>query len=231
MAKVLIFRPSSFAEIAHTRLESSPPEPAGEQKAQRRVRVQTLFHPGDQLFPDVFADGLQIVGGAAGNRRQIGIANEALTVVIVSRREGQDVRAKSLQILRFAGKSDAPVGEIAVIKRADPDGVPGGDQPSALPVVQDQSKFRVQLIKHAEPVFLIQRQQQLTVGIAGKGIALRLELTPFGPPSVELAVAHQLAFPAGEGLHAPLIQPHDGEAVKAEQSRPDRFDPGVVRTA
>ena len=139
------------------------------------------------------------------------------------------MRAKPLQVLRLAGKGDAAVGKIAVVQRADADGIPGRDQPAALPVIQDQGKLRVQLCKHAEPVFPVQRQQQLAVGIAREGIALRLQLPALGPPAVELAVADQLVLPAGEGLHAPLVQAHDGEAVKTEQSRARRLDPGGVR--
>ena len=164
--------------------------------AQRRVCVQSLFHAGNQLFPDVFADRLQIIGGISGDRGQIGIADKALPVIIISRREGENTRTEAFQILRFAGKGDVSVGEITVIERPDPDGIPGSNQPFALPIEQDQSKLRVQLVKHAKPVFLVQRQQQLTVGIAGKGIALRLQLPPLGSPAVEFAVADQLFFPS-----------------------------------
>ena len=39
-------------------------QPAGEQEAQRGVRVQPLVHAGDQLVADVAADGVQIVRGS-----------------------------------------------------------------------------------------------------------------------------------------------------------------------
>ena len=183
-------------ELCRNGTDQAGIQTAGEQEAQRRVRVQSLFHPGDQLFPDVFADRLQIIGGISGDCRQISIADKALPVIITSRREGENTRAEALQVLRFAGKGNAPVGEIAIVKGADPDGIPCSDQSAALSIIQDQSEFRVQLVKHAKPVFPVQRQQQLTVGIAGKGIALRLQLPPLGSPAVEFAVADQLFFPS-----------------------------------
>ena len=154
-----------------------------------------------------------------------------MTISRISRREGENTRAEAFQVLRLAGKGDAPVGKIAVIERPDPDGIPGSDQPSALPIKQDQSKLRVQLLKHAEPVFLIQRQQQLAVRVAAEDVALCLQLAAHGTPAIELAVAHELAFAQRERLHALVVQAHDGETMKAEQPRSDRLDPGIVRPA
>lgn len=58
MAKVRIGVLLRRAAMAHTKEESSPP---GQQEAHLGVGHQPLFHPGDQLFPDVPAYRFQVI--------------------------------------------------------------------------------------------------------------------------------------------------------------------------
>ena len=48
-------------KLGRDRADEAGIEAAGEQEAERRVRVEPLFHGGDQLFTDLLRDGVQIV--------------------------------------------------------------------------------------------------------------------------------------------------------------------------
>ena len=102
-------------------------QPAGEKKAERRVRVQAFFHPGDQPVPDAFADRLQIVAAIVCHRGQIRVTHKVLPVIVMSRWEGTHLFTESYQILRLTGEGDAAVLEIAVVQRSDADRIPRGD--------------------------------------------------------------------------------------------------------
>ena len=163
--------------------------------------------------------------------RQIRVAHKVPAVVVMAGREGEDAIAQPLKILRLACESDAAVGEGAVVERTDPDGVARRDQAVLRAVVEDQRKLGVEPGEHPSPELLVQRQQQLAVGIAREGIAQLFQLLALFAPAVELAVAHDLARAAGEGLHAPLVEPHDGQPVEAQESARDRLDPRIVGAA
>ena len=72
---------------------------AGEEEAQRGVRVQPLLHPGDELRPDVFAHGLQVVLPVHVHGGQIGVADELAAGVVVAGREGEDLLAHADEVL------------------------------------------------------------------------------------------------------------------------------------
>ena len=204
-------------------------EAAGEQKAQRRVRVQTLFHALGELIMDGLADGLQIVFDHLAHLGHVGIADKFPVCVIVARREGQDLVTEPHQVLRLAGKDDAAGSIIAVIQRPDADGISGGHKAIPLPVIEHHGELRVQHPEHLQPVFPVQRQEDLAVGAAFEGVALFLQLLFHRAEAVELTVADAEVVLQMEGLHAALLQTHDGESVEAETALPCRLDAGQIR--
>ena len=149
----------------------------------------------------------------------------------MSRRERHDLSAEPHQVFGLAGKDDGAGGVIAVVERADADGIAGGNIAFRVSIVQDQRKFRVQHPEHLHAVLLIQREQDLTVGAALKGIALLLQRLPDPFESVDLTVADHIAVTQLEGLHPLWLQAHDGEPVEAEQAAAGRLHPRVVRAA
>ena len=89
----------------------------------------------------------------------------------MSRGEGQYFsRRQAQQVLGLAGKEDNSLAVISVIEGADADGITGGDVLLSLTVIEDAGEFRIQHPEHLHPVFPVQREQQLTVRVAGKGI-------------------------------------------------------------
>ena len=87
------------------------------------------------------------------------------------------------------------------------------------------------MAEHLQPVLVIQRQDDLAVGIRFKGIALGLQLRLDGTEPVQLAVADHAVRAAEEGLHALRRQPHDGQTAKAQQAELRLGHPLVVRPA
>ena len=146
-------------------------------------------------------------------------------------REGQDLGAEAHQVLRLAGEGDGAVGEEAVIQGTDADGIAGGNQAVLFAVIQDHSKLRIQHPKHVEPVFLVQGQKQLAVGIADEGIAFADQFVFLISPAVKLAIADDLVLPPGKRLHSAHVEPHDGKTVEAEEPVPGLLDPGIIRSA
>ena len=106
---------------------------AGEEKAQRGVRVQPLVHGDDQLFPDRLAYGLQIVRGVALYRGQVRITGQIFHRRSSAPREGADVSTQPHQVLGLAGKDDGAGAVIAVVQRPDADGVPAAMSSSFSP--------------------------------------------------------------------------------------------------
>ena len=202
-----------------------------EQKAQRSIGVQTLFDSGDETLPDAAAGGFQIIRKVFFHRREIGIADEFSVGIVVAGREGKNPLTEAEKVLRFTGEGDAAVGKITVIERADPDGVPGGDEPVVFSIVENQGKLGVQKTEHVQTVLTIEGQEQLTVGSALKPVAQRFKLPSLFPPAVELAVADDLVLPQRKRLHPFIVQAHDGQPVKTEESSAGGLDAGVIRTA
>ena len=205
-------------------------QPARQQEAHRRVGVQALFHPGDQLFPDVAQHSLHPIGVGRGHVGDVLVADEPPVAVIAAGGERADVLAPTHQVLQLAGKGDLVAGlGIAVEQRPDADGVPRGDQPVLAGIVEDERELGVQVAEHIQPVLVVQGQQNFAV-------AARLELVPrpledglFKPEAVQLPVADHAVRPAGKGLHPVRRQPHDGQPPKAHQATLDH--PLVVGAA
>ena len=200
---------------------------AAEQETDLGVGHQTLLHTGYQLVVDVGADRFQIIGKHMIHRRDVAVADEFPVAVIMSRRKRQDFVGQPHQIFRFAGKQDRAVSVVAVIQRADADGVTGSDELLLLAVVNDTGKFRVQLFKHADAVLFIHGQQHFAVGLAVKGVVpgkLLFELFK----AVNLTVADHPVAVQAKRLHPFRVKTHDGKSVKAEYPLPYVDDAGIV---
>ena len=144
-------------------------------------------------------------------------------------RKGEDPLTKPDKVLRFAGKGEAAVGETAVIERPDADGIPGCDELVSFTVIENQGELRIQHPEHLQPVFPVERQEQLAVGIALKHVALCFQLQLLLPPAVELTVTDDLVLPQGEGLHPFIVQAHDRETMETEETFAGGLDPRIVR--
>ena len=191
-------------------------QPAGEEEAQRRVGVQPLVDPGDELIANMLAGGLPVVPAVFAYRGKIGVADEGSPGVVVPRREGTDLLAQAHQVLGLAGEDDASRPVIPVKQGTDADGVPGGDEGIRPPVVEDQGEFRVQPGEHLQAVLPVEGQQNLAVAAALKRVAPLLKLPLQRPEAVDFPVAHQIVPAQPEGLHPLRGQAHDGQPVEAE---------------
>ena len=212
---------------AHQRGVQAP----GKEEAHLGVGHQALLHAGYQLLPDEAAGVLQAVVGNHIHLGDVPVAVERPALVVVPRREGAYLPHQAHQVLGLAGEDDYTLGVVAVVQRPDADGVPGGQELPPLPVVEDAGEFRVQHLEHPRAVLLIKGQEDFAVAAAAEGVALFLQLGPHGLKAVQLAVAHREAAPQLEGLHAGGIQPHNGQAVKAQQALAHIHHAGVVGAA
>ena len=134
--------------------------------------------------------------------RNIGISVKRAVAVIAPRREGENGLHQPEQVLRFAGKGNDAVGRIAVVKRANADGVTRSNYAVIVRVNNHTGKFRVKVAKHFKPIFLIQRQKNLTVRAAQKAVAALKKLLFQPPKAVNFAVANCHAAVLHKGLHA-----------------------------
>ena len=148
----------------------------------------------------------------------------------MSGRKRHDLIAQPDKVLRLACKDDHAFFVVAVVQRANADGVARGDIFLRAPIKQDQRKFRVEHFEHIHAVLKIQRQQNLAVRAADKFILLfqlLLELLE----AVNFAVADDVAAVALKRLHAAGRQAHDGKPVKTEQALAGVYNPAVVRSS
>ena len=203
-------------------------QPAAEQEAQRRVRIQPFFHACGQQIVQAPADGIFLRHQVLIHPGRVGVADERAARPVAARREGQDRLAQAHQHLGLAGKNHGAVCQRAVIQRADADGIPGGNELAGFPIVQDQGELCVQHLEHFQTIFFVQGQQNLAVGIALKCV---LFFQPFfqRPETVQLAVADHAASIPFKGLHARLVQAHNGQPVEAQIAAGDLRHPGHIR--
>ena len=180
---------------------------------------------------DFFAGGFQIVPAHGGGVADVPVADKLSTLVIMSRREGQDLFAQPHQVFGLAGKEDLSVAVIAIVQGTNTDGIPGGNQLAGLSVIEDHGKFRVQPGEHFRAELLIQGKQDFTVGVTDEGIAVCDQRLFQAAEAVDLAVAHNGPFAPDKGLHSPLVQPHNGQPVKAEEAVFQRKHPAHIRAS
>ena len=149
----------------------------------------------------------------------------------MSRRERHNLLAKADKVLCLACKKDFAAFVKAVEQRPDSYGIACGNILMGFSVIDYQCKFRVKLCKHFGAVFFIERQKQLAVGIADKGIALFLKLLFKLPETVKLAVANNKVSVFFKGLHSAFLNTHDCKAVKAEEALARVYDTGHIGTS
>ena len=150
-------RPDLFSEnLGRDGADKAGIQAAGEQEAERRVGVKPLFHARDELFADGLRDGVEIVVRILRDRGQVRVADEFAVLVVMARREGEDVGAEADEVFRLAGEDDRAVFEISVEQRADADGVACGDEGIGRRVIDDHGELRVELCKHIRAIFLPQ---------------------------------------------------------------------------
>ena len=201
---------------------------AAEQKAHPGVGHQPLFHAPNQLFPDVLADGIQIVCYDMFHGGHVRVADEAPILIVVPGGEGVNLTNQPHQIFGLAGKDDDATAVIAVKQRPDSDGVPGGQIAACLRVKEDAGKLRIQHPEHLHPILPVQGQKHLAVGAADKGV-FSGELAANPLISIDFTVAHHIAPIQGEGLHSLRRQAHDGKAMEPQKAHASVDDPAVVR--
>ena len=203
---------------------------AGEQKAHLCVRRQPLFHPGDQFFADLLAGGLKVVAADAVHLCDIAVADEPAAFIVVSRGERKDLFAKSDEIFRLTGKQDDAACVVSVVQRTDADGIARGDEFVRFAVVDHTGEFGVQPGKQIRAVFKIHGEQDLAVAVACKSITLFDQPLPLGFETVQFPVTNGIAAVFFKRLHAGGGKPHDGQAVKGENTAARFDDAAVVRS-
>ena len=139
---------------------------AAEKKTDLCISNQSLFNTLDQLLPNIFANGLQIIVTDTAYLCRIPITDELAVLIIVSGREGHDFTADPHKVFCFAGKNDGTLFIVSVIEWPDADGVAGGNKRLFLRIVQDQRKFRIQHPEHGRAVLLVKGQQDFAIGLA-----------------------------------------------------------------
>ena len=203
---------------------------AREQEANLCVGDQTLLYAANELVVNFGTDRLQIVVADRCGLCNIVVAGELAVLIVMSGRKRHDLIAQPDKVLRLACKDDHAFFVVAVVQRANADGVARGDIFLRAPIKQDQRKFRVEHFEHIHAVLKIQRQQNLAVRAADKFILLfqlLLELLE----AVNFAVADDVAAVALKRLHAAGRQAHDGKPVKTEQALAGVYNPAVVRSS
>ena len=85
--------------------------------------------------------------------------------------------------------------------------------------------------EHLQAVFVVQRQDDLAVGIRLEGVPLGFQFLFHGAEPVQLAVAHHTVTAPEKGLHPLRRQAHDGQPPEAQQTEFRLADPLVVRPA
>ena len=121
------------------------------------------------------------------------------------------------QVLGLTGKRPFTVFEPPIIQRPDTDRVACRDQFALYSVPEEQSELRIQSLEHLNPVFMVQRQQDLTVRIACERVfsgQLILQLLK----TIDLTITDTSLFIKPERLHALGSEFHDRQSLKADQS-------------
>ena len=204
-------------------------QPAGQQETHLGVGHQPLLHSGDELLAQVAAEAVQLAINDLAGMGHVPVTDKLAVLVIMPRREGYDLSDQAHQTLGLAGEDDNSLGVIAIVERADANRVPGGNEPSRLPIVENAGELGVQHGKHVHSVLPVHGQQDLAIRAALEGIALGRQSCPQPPKAVYLAVADAAATVQREGLHPLGVEAHNGQPVKAQQALSRGGKPGVVR--
>ena len=93
--------------------------------------------------------------------------------------------------------------------------------------VYNTGKLSVQLCEHVYAVLFVKRKQDLTVGIALKGI-LWFQLFFQLLKAINFTVAHHVAAIQMKRLHSERCQSHDRQSMKSQKAIPCIDDPAVI---
>ena len=145
---------------------------AGEQEAERRVRVKTLFYPLNEFFFYLRRHRVQAVRAHLGDRAGICVSDKLPVRIIAPGRKRPDLVGDVREVLRLGGKDDASALRIAVKQRANSYRIARGDKTLPLRVIYHHGELRVELCKHTYSVFLIKRKNDLAVAVACESIFL-----------------------------------------------------------
>ena len=91
----------------------------------------------------------------------------------MSGREGNNLITEPNQVFRLTGKYQGTVVQLAIEQRANADRIPCSNQRILFAVIENHGKLSIQLGKHLQPVFVIKRKDNFTVGVTDKMIFLR----------------------------------------------------------
>ena len=150
---------------------------------------------------------------------------------VVPWRKRLDPLTDSHQALRLRREYRNPLLISAKIQRPDPDRIPRRDILFSLCIVQNQCILRIQESEHIDSVLLIERQQDLTVGVAHESITFLDQPLLNLAESIELTVADHRVPIQSKRLHPCRGQTHDSKPVKAQKSVPGIQDPAVIRSS
>ena len=103
------------------------------------------------------------------------------------------------RFFRLGRKGNVPRLTVAVEQRADTDGVACGDQQLFAAVVQDHGELGVEVPEHVKAVLVVERQDDLAVGVGLERVALGLQIGLDGAEAVQLAVAGTQSAPRKKG--------------------------------
>lgn len=202
---------------------------AGEEEAHRHVALQPLDHTGREQLVDLAADGRLIVMTIAiGRERHVGVADELLAIVDVTRGEWHDRLTDARESLHLGGETYVALGRVAIEHSADSNGVPGGEELVMGLVIYDHGELTVQLARHLQQSLVRQeRDDALAVAAALERVG-RISLTE--RRAVEnLAVAGEIDVARDERLIPGVGDVHYAEAVESHPAARQILLQSVVR--
>ena len=128
---------------------------AREQESHLCICHKPFFHTGNQFFPDMRTGCFQIITARRINLCNIAIADHFTVLPVMTGRKRHDPFRKTDQVLRLAGKEDHTLAVIAVIQRADANGIPRSDICAAFSVIDDAGELCIQHGEHIRSIFAV----------------------------------------------------------------------------
>ena len=128
---------------------------AREQESHLCICHKPFFHTGNQFFPDMRTGCFQIITAKRINLCNIAIADHFTVLPVMTGRKRHDPVRKTDQVLRLAGKEDHTLAIIAVIQRADANGIPRSDICAAFSVIDDAGELCIQHGEHIRSIFAV----------------------------------------------------------------------------
>ena len=161
--------------------------------------------------------------------RNIAVADKLAIGIVVPGREGKNLFHKPHQVFRLTGKHNGSGFVIAIVKRADTDGVTCRDELLFFAIVKNAGVFGIQHGEHLYAILKVQRKQDLTVTVTAK----RVFTTQFPAEffkAIDFTVTDNGAGIQSKGLHSFRMQAHNRQAVEAENTLTYVQNPGIIGT-